>query len=285
MRPVNLIPIEQRHGERAPMRGGPVAYIVIGALIAALAGVTLLVVTGNQISDRKAEVAQLEREDAVAKARAARLDAYTQFKAVHDKRVATVTSLADSRFDWERVMRELALVLPSDVWLTNLTGTDNPQVTPAGAASVALRASIPGPALELVGCAKGQDAVAGFVQALKEIDGVTRVGVQSSALGSKSEGGSGAVNSGSASSPSGGSGASCQTHHFIAAFQIVAAFDAAPVSSEAAGSAGATTTPAPSTSTTSTSSTPSNESTSSTSSSSSTPSSTTASSQSEQGGG
>ena len=32
--------------------------------------------------------------------------------------MATVTSLADSRFDWERVMRELSLVLPADVWLT-----------------------------------------------------------------------------------------------------------------------------------------------------------------------
>lgn len=282
MRPVNLIPIEQRHGERAPMRGGPVAYIVIGALIAALAGVTLLVVTGNQISDRKAEVAQLEREDAVAKAHAARLAAYTQFKTVHDQRVATVNSLADSRFDWERVMRELALVLPGDVWLTNLTGTDNPQVTPAGAASVSLRASIPGPALELVGCATGQDAVAGFVQALKQIDGVTRVGVQSSALGKESEGGS--VDSGSAASPSGASSSTCQTHSFITAFQIVAAFDAAPVSSEVAGSASATAAPAPSTSTTSTSSTPSSSSTSS-SSSSSTPSSTTTSSESEQGGG
>ena len=29
-----------------------------------------------------------------------------------EQRVATVTSLADSRFDWERVMRELALILP-----------------------------------------------------------------------------------------------------------------------------------------------------------------------------
>lgn len=245
MRPVNLIPVEQRHGQRAPMRGGPLAYIVVGALIAALAGMTLLVVTGNQISDRKAEIVQLEREDAAAKARAARLDAYTQFHSVHDQRVATVTSLADSRFDWERVMRELALVLPGDVWLTNLTGTDNPQVAPDGAASVALRASIPGPALELIGCARSQDAVAGFVQALKDIDGVTRVGVQSSALGGESGGGS--VSSGSAAPASGGgSGSSCQTRDFIAQFQIVAAFDAAPVAStEAAGSTEAAPAPAP----------------------------------------
>jgi Tfp pilus assembly protein PilN len=241
MRPVNLIPTEQRHGQRAPMRGGPLAYIVIGALIASLAGVTLLVVTDNQISERKTEIVQVEREDAVAKARAAKLDAYTQFRSIHDQRVATVTSLANSRFDWERVMRELALVLPNDVWLTNLTGTDNPAVTPDGAASVALRDSIPGPALALIGCARSQDAVAGFVQTLKDIDGVTRVGVQSSALSTESGGGS--VSGGSASE---GGGSSCQTRDFIAQFQIVAAFDAAPVvSSEATASSEAAAAPAP----------------------------------------
>jgi Tfp pilus assembly protein PilN len=241
MRPVNLIPSEQRHGQRAPMRGGPLAYILIGALIAALAGVTLLVITSNQISERKTDIVQVEREDAVVKARAARLDAYTQFRSIHDQRVATVTSLANSRFDWERVMRELALVLPADVWLTNLSGTASPNVSPDGAASVSLRSSIPGPALTLIGCARSQDAVAGFVQALKDIDGVTRVGVESSALGNESGGGS--VSSGSAS---GGGGSSCQTRDFIAQFQIVAAFDAAPVvPSEVPGSTEAPVAPAP----------------------------------------
>ena len=63
MRPVNLIPVELRLGRRAALRGGPVAYIVVGALVAALAGVTLLVVTSNQISHNKTQVAQLEREN------------------------------------------------------------------------------------------------------------------------------------------------------------------------------------------------------------------------------
>ncbi len=48
----------------------------------ALAGVTALVLTGNQISDSKGEVAQLKREDAAAEARAKRLAAYTQFPAL-----------------------------------------------------------------------------------------------------------------------------------------------------------------------------------------------------------
>jgi len=205
------------------MRGGPIAYVLVGALAAALLGVTVLVVTDNQIADRKTEISRLETEKAAVEAKAQALDAYTQFHNLHEQRVATITSLADSRFDWERVMRELALVLPGDVWLTNLTGTASPTVTPDGAATVAVRSTIPGPALALVGCARSQDAVAGFVQALKEIDGVTRVGVQASALGS----GAGAESGGGSETAS-----TCQTRDFIAQFQLAVAFDAAPVPPE-----------------------------------------------------
>jgi Tfp pilus assembly protein PilN len=217
VRPVNLIPTEERRGERRPLRGGPLAYIIVGALALAVIGVSVLVVTGNQVSERKAEVTQLASEKVAVEAKALALASYTQFHNVREARVATVTSLADSRFDWERVMRELALVLPDDVWLTNLTGSASPAVVPANAASVSLRTSIPGPALEIVGCAANQDGVAGFIQALKDIDGVTRVGVQGSALGSAGASGESA------------STATCQTRESIAQFQIVVAFDAAPV--------------------------------------------------------
>jgi Tfp pilus assembly protein PilN len=222
MRPVNLIPSEERPGLRRPLRGGPIAYVVIGALLAALFGVTALVLTENQISDREAEITRIEDEVAATEARAQSLSAYTQFHSVREQRVATVTSLADSRFDWERVMRELALVLPDNIWLTSLAASATPGGNPSGAGSVTLRTSVPGPALELIGCAPNQQAVAGFVQALKEIDGVTRVGFQGSSLG----GAAGASSGGSAS-------ASCQTRSFIAQFQMVVAFDAAPVASEA----------------------------------------------------
>jgi Tfp pilus assembly protein PilN len=221
VRPVNLIPSEDRPGNHRPMRGGPLAYIIVGALAAAVIGVAVLAVTSNQIADSKAEIAKLEEETSAVEARAQALDAYTQFHALREQRLATITSLADSRFDWQRVMRELAIVIPTNVWLTNLTGTASPNVSIDGAASVALRGSIPGPALEINGCTTSQEAVAGFVQAVKQIDGVTRVGVQSSSLGES--GGSESAGSGSSS---------CQTRSFIAEFQMVAAFDAAPVPPE-----------------------------------------------------
>jgi Tfp pilus assembly protein PilN len=225
VRPVNLIPPEDRRGEHAPLRTGPLPYVVLGGLVALLAAITALVMVGNQIAEREGEVAKLEREDAQAAAKAGRLAAYTEFRAMSEQRVATVSELADSRFDWERVMRELALVLPSDVWLVGLTATAAPGVSVEGAGggeSSGMRGAAPGPALELSGCADGQQSVAGFVTALEDIDGVTRVGVQSSELPEEKEdrGSEGGSDSGSDE---------CRTRQFIAKFEIVVAFDAAPV--------------------------------------------------------
>jgi Tfp pilus assembly protein PilN len=227
MRPVNLLPPELRAGAQTPLRTGPIPYVVVGALATVLVGVALLVTTGNQVSEKKSEVAQLKQEDAAAVREANRLAAYVQFQSLHEQRLATISSLADSRFDWERVMRELALVLPHDVWLTDLNASASSTDGEGGS----LRGQIPGPALSLTGCATGQEAVARFVTALKDIDGVTRVGVESSELPdaeegrASSEGGEGESAGGEAE---GGSG-ECQTRDFIANFSLVVAFDAAPI--------------------------------------------------------
>ena len=213
MRPVNLIPEEERPGGRRPLRAGPLAYVVVGILALAVIGVTAMVVTESQISERKSEVTQLESEQRQAQAATQSLSAYTAFHSVREQRVTTMTSLADSRFDWPRVMRELALVLPADVHLSSLNASAS---SAAGGAGVAARASIAGPALELVGCAGSQGSVAGFVDALKDIDGVTRVGVQSSSVGGSAESGSAAAST-------------CGAGEGIAQFQMVVAFDAAPV--------------------------------------------------------
>lgn len=236
MRPVNLLPPELRQGAQAPTRTGPLPYIVVGALAAVLAGVALLVLTGNQISEREMEVTQLTREDAVAVQEAKRLAPYTQFQTLHEQRLATIASLADSRFDWERVMRELSLVLPRDVWLTELNASASPES--GGEGGGALRAAVEGPALTIAGCGAGQESIAGFVTALKDIDGVTRVGVESSELPSQEEG-AGSSEGGEAE---GGGGGECQTRNFIAKFTLVVAFDAAPVPIAVSGEAAATAT-------------------------------------------
>ena len=155
MRPVNLIPPEERRGERAAdarrarsptSSSAPWSPALIGVTAAGRHRQPDLRQQGGSRPARSAKTRRPKRE-------AAALAAYTQFHSVREQRVATVTSLADSRFDWERVMRELSLVLPGDVWLTNLTGTASPAVSVEGGGGIALRGSIPGPALEMTGCA------------------------------------------------------------------------------------------------------------------------------------
>ncbi|OJU82334.1 MAG: hypothetical protein BGO11_11465 [Solirubrobacterales bacterium 70-9] len=212
MRPVNLIPPEERAGSRKPLRSGPLAYIVVGALAAAVIAITALVLLGNSITEKKAEVTQLQAEQAQITAKAQSLAAYTQFATVREQRLATVTELANSRFDWSRILHELSLVIPANVQLTSLAGNVSQN---AGGAGVGLRSQIAGPALEMVGCTTSQAAVAGFIEAVKDIDGVTRVGVPSSST----TGGEG--NATSAGSCEGST-----------QFQLVAGFDAAPVAPE-----------------------------------------------------
>ena len=232
MRPVNLIPPDERRGDEAPLRTGHLVYVLTAGLALLLLGVVVVALTSKQISDREDQKASLQQELDQASARATSLAAFTTFRAVQESRLATVTSLAQSRFDWSRVLHELSLVLPSDVSISSLDGSVSPdlQISGGGSSSSSassgsdLRGNIQGPALQISGCAPGQDAVAGFVAALEDIDGVTRVGLESSNIDSASGSGSSASSTGSTD---------CNAGPRTASFAIVVAFDAVPTPSTA----------------------------------------------------
>ena len=175
MRPVNLIPPEERRGSSTPTRTGSAVYFVVGGLALILVAVCAVVFLGNQVTDKEAEAAQLEAQATETEARAQSLASYVTFQEMRDARVATIDELAKSRFDWERVIRELSVVIPRNVWLSNITGTVSPDVQLDDGAALTLRSSIPGPALELIGCARSQPDIARLIAAMQDIDGVTRV--------------------------------------------------------------------------------------------------------------
>ncbi len=224
MRPVNLIPADQLRSSKVPIRTGPIAYMLIGALALGLGAVTLLVLTNNKIADHKAEISSLKQQEAAATARAQQFSSFSNFSKLEQNRHQTVANLADSRFDWERVMRELSRVMPGNVWLTHLVGTASGGG--GGDAASTDSSSTSGPSLQITGCATDQDAVAGFMSSLRDIDGVTRVGLTSSEKSDESAGGAGAASGDSAGS--GGGTEDCRTRDFIPQFEIVVAFDNAP---------------------------------------------------------
>lgn len=182
MRAVNLIPREERPGGG---RSGAGAYALIAALALVLVMVTGFVLTGNTVADRRADVARLSAEVQRAEAEAAALAPFREFASMRQKRIDTVAALASSRFDWERAMRELAGVLPGNVWLTSLLGTVKPGVSVGGSGAgtggtSALRGALQVPAIELGGCTESQEDVAGLLTRLRLIRGATRVSLAAS---------------------------------------------------------------------------------------------------------
>lgn len=225
MRPVNLIPSDQRRGDSAPLRAGVASYAIVGVLALALVAAVAMVLTGNDIKKQRGELSSLQARKAQAEQSASALAPYADFASLAASRTETVESLAKSRFDWERVLHELALVMPQDVWLDSLTGSVAAGASTGAATSASSSSdpSITGPSLAISGCADSQTTVARFLAALKDIDGVTRVGMQQSSLGEESTDSAAATDSASS-----GSSGSCQTRSFIAQFSITVAFDAVP---------------------------------------------------------
>ena len=226
MKSVNLIPPDARRGDGTKMRTGGVPYVVLGGLGLVLLLIIVLAITSKQVSDKEAEVASLNQELQTKTSEAQSLSAFAQFGAVEQMRASTVSSLAQSRFDWERVLNELALIIPEDVWLVQLAGTASPAVQIDEGPDVQVRDTVTGPALEIVGCAPSQDAVARFAADLEDIDGVTRVGVASSELPAEST--AGASEATEVSSGSDATTEECRTREWIAKYEIVVAFDAVP---------------------------------------------------------
>lgn len=186
MKAVNLIPADSRSGRgvKVPRLAMP-TYVVIGVLVAALAMVTMHVLSANSVASRKAQIASLQSQLTQAQAEAAKLASFGQFASLEQSRVSSVRGIAQTRFDWNAALSQLADVIPANTSLQSLNGTVVPG---AGAASGGLRADQPGPAFELVGCTSTQDEVASLISRLRAMHGVTRVALSSSAKANNSAG-------------------------------------------------------------------------------------------------
>jgi len=172
VRAVNLVPGEGR-GARAAGGGSRGAYVLLGALAALVVLACLWATANRQAGDRRAQLDRISADATVAEARAAAGAAhpYEAFSRLVKDRVATVSALAGTRFDWAHALREISRLLPADVWLTELTGASGSHgQTPSPTTSVA-----PAPTFKLDGCTRSQGKVAQLMARLRAVDGVRDV--------------------------------------------------------------------------------------------------------------
>jgi Tfp pilus assembly protein PilN len=182
LRPVNLIPQEHRR-RTATESTGMGAYAVIGVLAVLLVMALAYVFSSNQVTARENQAANARAEADRLEAQAARQNHFTDFAQIAQTRLASVTGVAQTRFDWERLMRELSRSLPGGSWLQSAdasilgdpagatTATSTPTTTAAPAA----------PSASLVGCTPHQSDVAGMMVRLGQIHRVSEVTLNESA--------------------------------------------------------------------------------------------------------
>ena len=187
MKAVNLLP--EKHRPRKPTGGqSKSGFVLLGVLGVVLAGVLVYVLTLNSINSSKTKITEATIEAARLNDQANSLGPYGDFAKIKAERVASVKQLAEGRFDYERMVRELAHVLPGDVWLVNAAASSagaDPAAPAATATTPAAPTGVPagGPTLKLQGCARDQGQVAVTLVRLRELEGATDVTLSHSTAG------------------------------------------------------------------------------------------------------
>lgn len=172
MKAVNLIPTDQRRATATGNRSGS-AYVVVGLLAALLAMAAGYVLTANKVTERQNQAAAAEAEADRLEAEAARRGSFTNFAEIKQTRLTAVSSIAGSRFDWERMIRELARVMPEDSWLQSVDASDTGKV--GGAGSSSSDATAVQPKAKLLGCTPEQSDVARMMVRMRQMHRVSDV--------------------------------------------------------------------------------------------------------------
>ena len=187
MKAVNLIPAEEVRGGSGG-RSGVAAYGLIAALAVLVAMSALYTLAGRSVHAKQRELAAVTAQADAADEKAGSFKSYVEFSNMRKARVETVKNLVDSRFDWAHALREVARTVPSGAWITSLQATVSPSVSVGGGAGTSLRGALGLPAIELTGCAPGQDGVARTIASLRGIAGVARVTLSASQKASDASG-------------------------------------------------------------------------------------------------
>lgn len=176
MRAVNLLP--DRHGRATRGRPSapkkPLAILASTLVVAGLGYMAYSARTDlNSVRDEVA-IASAERDD--LQSQLSTLSAVDSRTAAITARRGAVVTLASSRMNWERVIRDTMTVLPKNVWLSQVNGMAPPAATdaavPAPAGVATLTPETPPQGLHLEGFALAQGDVAQLIARLEAVPGL-----------------------------------------------------------------------------------------------------------------
>jgi Tfp pilus assembly protein PilN len=239
VRPVNLIPAEQRRGSArvgSSRRSSMPVYVMLGALGAGVLCVLAFVLTSNDVKEKNAKLADLQSKEQGAKTVADTLRPYGDFAAVQASRKQQIEQVAKNRFDWDHALDQLARATPRNVWLLTVSGTVSPavQVDSGGDTGGKLRDKVNAPAFSLTACTYSQRSVARMMARMHNLDGVTEVSLAKSAKRDETSSSTAGAGTGSAAAAGNSDQEDCVGSSRVTKFEILVAFGGSQVATAAA---------------------------------------------------
>jgi len=184
VRAINLLPRDDARG------GGPqktqwivLVPVVLAVLLAAILSAMFLSGSGT-VKDKQAELATLQDElHAIPTPDASRVKTQTALAADKQARVSALSGALSRRVAWDRVFRELSLVLPNDVWLATISGkAPVPSSSAVAPAPAAAGATIAATGFTIDGYTYSHPAVARLLSRLAVVPDLVNVQLQQSTL-------------------------------------------------------------------------------------------------------
>jgi Tfp pilus assembly protein PilN len=183
MRAINLLPRDDVR------RGGPQKrqWIVIVPVVCAvlLSGVLsmLFLNASGKVKDRQAQLSGLQAElAAIPTPDASKVQTQTALATDKQTRVTALNDALSRRVAWDRIFRELSLVLPSDVWLTNLSAKAPVSPSLAGAPPAPSGTAVAATGFTIEGYTYSHAAVARVLGRLGVVPDLVNIQLQQSTL-------------------------------------------------------------------------------------------------------
>ena len=182
MRAVNLLPREETRRETSEGGRNAVPIIAVaGGLVVVLALAIAAAVASSHVKSARTDLEQARAELARTPAHASSSLVRNRLLSARERRTLALASTLSRRVAWDRILRRLALVLPDDVWLTNLTGATPTSTTDAAAAAATASAPETTPTgLTVEGHSYSHAAVARLLSRLAVVPDLKNVQLQTS---------------------------------------------------------------------------------------------------------
>lgn len=191
MRRIDLLPpsYRQRRRERSSLL---IAGVAIALVVLLLIGWWFLL--GLRVNDAEAELAAIQQSNAELDAQIQELQRFVVLQNEVDAKRTALQTVMTGDIDWPGTLAEIAMVIPSEVWLTNLTAsagvTEGATQVPTETSPIPLSDQQPFGRIQFQGSSLSMAGVAKWMVRLESVESFFATYLQNSSEGTTPVGGS-----------------------------------------------------------------------------------------------